>query len=464
MAGFIFSISSNEGVDGVKKYVKNGYFSALVPKELDTSKAKQVAAGVLADYLSMRQGDNVYFLSNRKLYGVGKLVLLGSDCKYKNYLEATSLMTKENIEKEDYALVGNNPCARWICFFKPDNVFFTKGVDMDDVLLYKPTAFKMLRAFQDRSFIKIDDEENRALKEYIYLKNRDDLKSGIKYDSSEHKRIEKYDLNKYKLLPVQALVKYHNRDNGEADIEMLLEAALVDKLIKNSTGEEKWDYVSHQVIASPFKPIAYIDKIDIFAYRFLDAFPQEEKPIEKYMIIELKKGKGNKETLLQAMRYVDWVCNEYASGDYSLIKARVVALDYTKKIRKDKNESCVRNFISSTHPIITEKWTDLQLFTYNVDNFGEVNFNEYDGFDAKEILCERLDILGLKYNKIGITVGGNNYTPIIKIPLKHIAFFNNYRDCDKEILQNDGWEIYELDKLKEENDIDDLMTKIVGIE
>lgn len=90
------------------------------------------------------------------------------------------------------------------------------------------------------------------------------------------------------------------------------------------------------------------------------------------MIIELKKGNGNKQTLLQAMRYVDWVCNEYASGKYSLIKACVVALDYTKKITKDKNESCVRNFISSTHPIVTEKWNDLRLFTYNVDAIGEI--------------------------------------------------------------------------------------------
>lgn len=160
--------------------------------------------------------------SNEGLYGVGRLVLLGSECKYKNYLEATSLVTKENIEKEDYALIGNNPCARWICFFIPDNVFFEKGVDMDDVLLYKPVAFKMLRAFQDRSFIKIDDEENRALKEYIYLKNRDNLKSIIKYDSKEHKRIEKCDLNKYKLLPAEALVEYYNRDTGEAGLEMLL--------------------------------------------------------------------------------------------------------------------------------------------------------------------------------------------------------------------------------------------------
>lgn len=47
---------------------------------------------------------------------------------------------------------------------------FAEGVDMDEVLSYRPSAFRMLRAFQNVTFIKIDDEENRALKECIYLK------------------------------------------------------------------------------------------------------------------------------------------------------------------------------------------------------------------------------------------------------------------------------------------------------
>lgn len=60
---------------------------------------------------------------------------------------------------------------------------------------------------------------------------------------------------------------------------------------KNGFEGEKYDYVTHQVIASPFKPLAYIDKMDIFAYRYLENFPDTEKPIEKYMVIELKKEK-----------------------------------------------------------------------------------------------------------------------------------------------------------------------------
>ena len=45
--------------------------------------------------------------------------------------------------------------------------------------------------------------------------------------------------------------------------EMALEAAVVYDLANDCCPLlGSWDYVSHQVIASPFKPIDYMDKID----------------------------------------------------------------------------------------------------------------------------------------------------------------------------------------------------------
>ena len=49
---------------------------------------------------------------------------------------------------------------------------------------------------------------------------------------------------------------------------MAIEAGLIHQLSINDPhtcdlfGE--WDYLSHQVIASPFKPIDYMDKMDLF--------------------------------------------------------------------------------------------------------------------------------------------------------------------------------------------------------
>lgn len=103
MAGFIFSIYKEENIEGVKKCIKQGIYASKVPNdklsskenENSSNKSKQVMAAVLADYCSMQAGDNVYFLSDRRIYGVGKLVNVGPDCKYKNYLTQISLKRRK---------------------------------------------------------------------------------------------------------------------------------------------------------------------------------------------------------------------------------------------------------------------------------------------------------------------------------------------------------------------------------
>ena len=75
---------------------------------------------------------------------------------------------------------------------------------------------------------------------------------------------------------------------------MALEAAVVDTLATNkNTVLGEWDYISHQVIASPFKPIDYMDKIDVFGYRYIKGY----KTKSKFLIIELKKDNASKRRL-----------------------------------------------------------------------------------------------------------------------------------------------------------------------
>ena len=63
--------------------------------------------------------------------------------------------------------------------------------------------------FQNVTFIKIDDEENRALKECIYLKNRDKQRY-FEYSTSEHERILQFDLEKYLINPEETIMKEFN--------------------------------------------------------------------------------------------------------------------------------------------------------------------------------------------------------------------------------------------------------------
>lgn len=460
MAGFIFSISNKEGKEGVKKRVFDGDYAALVPEDLSSLKGKQVAISVLADYCSMKAGDNVYFLSNRCIYGVGKLINIGEDCKYKNYLRAHEIKEIKLTER-DKVLKESNPCARWICFFEPDTKFYSQGVDMDEVLKYRPASFRMLRAFQDRSFIKIDDEENRALKEYIYLKNRNKNET-MKHSDKEHKRIMTFDLNQYRIKVQETIKDMYSVETGEVNFEMLLEAYLIDLIQKGEFEGVSYDYVTHQVIASPFKPIAYIDKMDIFAYKYLWNYPDPIKPIEKYLIIELKKGKANEDTLLQVMRYVDWVSQEYASGNYSLIKAVVVAKDYVKGIDLVLREQCTRSYISNIHPNETDTWNDIKVMDYKVDNEGNIKIEEFDTFNVVSNLKEKIGSLGMNISKNPITINKKTINPVIKIQNKKVAIFNKINEEDKKLLENKNWRVYTTETIKNIDDVSKLINRIIN--
>lgn len=460
MAGFIFSIDSSSGVEGLKKCIYDGDYSAIVPMDLSVLKTKQIVASVLADYCSMKEGDNVYFLSKRCIYGVGKLVNIQEDCKYKNYLRASVFEKIDLLEEKDYPLKLNDPCARWICFFSPEHKegFFANGIDMDDVLQYKPSSFKMLRAFKDRSFIKIDDEENEALKQFIYLRNKDS-REFYSFSDAEHKRISAYDLSQYIIKPQETLIT--QSIDGEASLEMLIEASLVDSIQSNGFENSTYDYVSHQVIASPFKPLSYIDKIDVFAYRFLENYPGSSKPVDQYLVLELKKGKTNAETVRQLMRYVDWISKEYASGDYSLIKAGVVAKDYVKAdIQQVLTSECTRSYISSTHPNTTTIWNDASLYTYDIDENGFVQLAKYDAFDAEKYLREILDSFGWKISAAPIMVDGIKIAPKFKTSKKKLAFFANTNQ-DYSMLETNGWKVIDLSMLKHKEDVDVLIKRLL---
>ncbi len=459
MAGFIFSISKKEGINGVKKCIKNGYYASIVPnKGLDNPTGARVVASVLADFCSMKEGDNVYFLSNRQIYGAGKMKKIGPDCKYKNYLSAHELVEKNNFEEDDAPLTDLTPEYRWVCFFEPEGQFFEKGIDMDEVLLYKPESFRMLRAFQDVTFIKIDNEENRALKECLYLKNRGQTEI-FEFSDSEHKRIGKIDLKKYLIVPEETIGSMYDKKTGEIRLEMLLEAAILNKIMRGDFLDTQYDYVTHQVIASPFKPLAYIDKMDIFAYKYLDNYPDSFKPIEKYLVIEIKKGRANSELLLQLMRYVDWISKEYAAGDYSLIKAIGISHEYSHDVSKTLKQYCTRSYLSDTHPNVSSEWNDLTLYAYTFDG-KKLELSQSTIFDGIAELEDQLNKFEIEFKKSNISRNGKVYKPLFKISKPKIAFFKKISEDDKNILEEADWKIIEVGNLENECDVNKIVSKL----
>ena len=383
MAGYIFAVAKDSWNDFCEENLKKGFFAPFVSMLDKTKTARQIKSiyNVLlasyADLVTMKAGDNIYFLSNRKLYGIGNAVNIDSDCKYDNYINASALLSDDQVET-DSALTTQATNARWVCFFVPAPQFFKLGVDMDDVLRYKPNVFKMLRAFENRSFIKIDDEENRALKEYIFLENEKVGRSEevhFAFDDSLHASLHDRDLLPY-ILNLRKALEAHDID--ELRSEMLVEAFFLQKVAKGKIPfMGSWDHLTHQLIASPFKPLKYIDKIDVFGYRFSEYYPDDPKLITKFLIIELKKDKVNKSTLEQLMQYVDWICDEYASGDYSLIEAYVLGPGIVRNTAQAKQDVCQRSYIASTHPVVQKKWTNVKFIQYQIEE-DDISFSLND--------------------------------------------------------------------------------------
>ena len=372
MAGYIFNLDS---IESLKLYVINGVYATKL-KDQPNGYWKTYQEATFADYATMKSGDNVYFFIKRKIYGIGELVDVNNDCKFSNFPEACKPTTFDYMSKKQDLLWDEGIFSvkqRWLCVFKPSPYFFIKGVDMDDVLSSNPSAFKMLRAFWKVSFLKIDDEENQAFKDVILKFNQDTLNNHQNcihifqsaYQQTHQKFSQKIN-SSYNLDITQILDSCASHD--QLMHEMALESGILYQLSYRDTNTVNlfgnWDYLSHQVIASPFKPIDYMDKMDIFAYSYITGFTPTKS---KYLVIELKKDSATEEDIDQLLKYVDWVKDEYCFGDYSMIVAFLVAYKFPSNVVQYKELTAERNYTIGRRPAMSLRWTNLELveYTYN---------------------------------------------------------------------------------------------------
>lgn len=374
MAGYIFSLGKDGAQEILKDCIYNGCYSTNI-REI-TKKAKNFKAfeATFTDYCSMKPGDNIYFFTNRKIYGIGELVCIGNDCKFVNYPTASTPVQEDYTRIYREMILNNEPSNvnnRWICIFKPSPAFYCTPVDMDDVLSYKPDTFKTLRTFWKKSFTKINDEENNSLKEFILLRNQKTIDT-FDFSSDFQERNEDKFRNKDYLLSYIPIIDSATTPDNMIKHEMALESAVVLELSNNKNPVfGNWDYISHQVEASPFKPIDYMDKIDIFGYRFLP----DTKIISKYLIIENKNKEATIEVAEQISKYVDWVVKNYAYGNYEMVEAYIVAPSFSTDLLKNGKSIVERKYIISSHPVENRTWNDLGFISYNYSK-GKLTFKK----------------------------------------------------------------------------------------
>lgn len=365
MAGYIFSLNNMESLN---KSILHGIYSTIM--NIPTNNIwKQNHEGTFGDYITMTEGDNVYFFHERKIYGIGELININGDCKFLNFPNADSpiIYQFKNLKKSmllDDSKEDLN--KRMLCTFKGAPHFFQNGVDMDEILASNPDKFRMLRAFWKLSFIKIDDEENKALIDIILKNNEQNLlhqRNIFKEKDKAHQRVQQMVTQDYKV-ESNKILSLCNGVDGALKHEMAIEVGILD-YISNRKGNAfgYWDYLSHQVVASPFKPIDYMDKMDIFGYKYIPNFQTKSQ----YLVIEVKKDIANADDINQVMKYVDWVNQEYSFGDYNMIQAYLVAYDFTAESIKHKETIAKRNFIKGRRPVTSMEWDNLILYKYRFD-------------------------------------------------------------------------------------------------
>lgn len=381
MAGYIFGLDS---VQSLNLYTQNGVYSTKLSAPSGTWQVHH--EGTFADYATMRPGDNVYFFIKRKIYGIGKLVAVGSDCKYFNFPGAGHPQTHLYEEKRSELLWDEGIASinhRCLCLFEPDPHFFIEGIDMDDVLSSNPLAFKMLRAFWKLSFIKFDDEENQAFRDILLKRNQNVLTSPIVNLSifpfqSVHESIkDKVDKGGYSLQDGMQSVLASCQEGTTLRHEMAIEAGLLHQLAVKEAQTcsvfGMWDYLSHQVIASPLKPIDYMDKMDIFGYAYI---PQFRPTQSRFLVGEIKKSSAAPTDIDQLLKYVDWVCDEYCFGDYSMIHAFLIASHFDKSVIQHKDIVGARQYTVGVRPAQSFVWSQIKLIRYSFTPLlGRISFD-----------------------------------------------------------------------------------------
>lgn len=399
MAGFFIVLGDKKDDNGrviesamsiLDELCTYGYYSTNLHINNGTQIWAKTKVSTFTDYYRMRTGDYIFFIFNRKIYGVGELTNIEhtDDCKFWTY-ENANIPTTPTVSFPIFD--GINPKNRCICFFKPLE-YFSYAIDMDEALTAYPNSFKSLRVIQGRSLIKMDDEEAQALYATITKSNRACKGQTIDwntptFDNSKQiiagNNIAK-NPNYYSFTIESLLTNYKIRGLDGINEEMAIETAVVERLITGSSVVfDKLTYVSHQVSASPAKPVEYMEWMDVFGYKTTSSLMSKaisiSFAIEQYYVIEIKRDplglkhkgnkypqwvKSNKAVANQLMKYVDWTVKNYASGKYPMVKGIIVANGFDDDFIKYCKETCIRNYNSGYRDATPSVWNDIELIKY----------------------------------------------------------------------------------------------------
>ena len=384
MSAYIFTLDSRETLE---LYAKHGVYATKITRPDSYWAANHLYT--LGDYLTMRPGDLVFFFRDRKIYGIGRLVEFQTPagsavalCNYpRSYLPAARLPSDSSVLLWDEGDQADRP---WVVFFEPCPCFFKEGLDMDEALDSDVRGVvRALRVFERVSFMQMTDEEAQLLSDLFVRRFAADITHGCPAGACfaaahepVHDRVRRR-LRKLADYDIEAaeLVRHYTNRLGRLRSEAVLELWLLDRLTRGAPEVSAllgdWDYVTHQLRASPAKPVQYMDRIDIFGYQQASFGTGFRPTTVKYKVAEVKRGAltgaVGEDTVNQLMRYVDWVTRKEAGGDYSMVDAYLFAHDFSSETLAYVRGRALREFVFQRRPSVSRTWHQVALLRYRYD-------------------------------------------------------------------------------------------------
>jgi hypothetical protein len=382
MAGYLFLLDS---LASLERYVLNGVYGTKINRPGTYWGASHLFT--LADYLTMRPGDLVFFFIQRKIYGVGRLISLDPAlppalCNYPDSFLPRPASISPVLWDE-----GDGADRPWVCFFEPDPAFLRDGLDMDDVLEadVKGVA-QALRVLERVSFIQMDDDEADLLSDLFVRKSAGGNAllfpdNHLQYHSHA-RQVQASSL----LVDVDRLIGFYANGDGTVRSEAALEAWLVGHLRQGTTpGRTIFgspDYITHQFPASPLKPVMYMDRIDVLTVETTPSPGTRGRTAIRNNIIEIKRdgvsAAVGQQTVNQLMKYVDWLAAR--RGGYENIAAFLVASDFSPDVIQYCQDWAVRDYVVQRRPFLARRWNNIHLVAYNMNSSQSTRLNlVYDG-------------------------------------------------------------------------------------
>lgn len=405
MKGVLFPLGEDHKQDEAHRILRNGLYGVWQkePGEVDNwsentkGKTNATQAGTFADFATLNEGDRVFIFTDRKIYGIGKLVT-PSDAttpgieNYPGALEPSP--NPDQIDADNAVYDGEDlERVRVVFPFQPGPALFATGVDMDTVLSSAyADFFPYLRFFEGRNLTLLTEEETDALTRILVrlgsrggqLTPTRDADEFTTYLDEIHTRLFSIDT-----LVATNPAHHLKRDaDDEFRAENWLHGLTATALQRNDSRvlpqkliDETRKEVFREFPASPPKPPRWSDSIDLLTTK---AHKYAPNLTTGYEIIEIKKDNATTANftrhITQVLKYVEHITEHYADGDYGAVDAYYLANGYndsfldeyraskTQGMNYDAGPTIERHYILDAHededPTI-KTWDALTLLEYN---------------------------------------------------------------------------------------------------